>query len=93
MVTLSVRPGLTSPASLYDYARGDELLTGGDVERLYVERLLPVRLALEAQYVRDAGGWYDVRIVVRTLAAIARVALGRRLPDPPELSRLALPGG
>lgn len=87
MLTLAVRPGLTSPASLYDYARGDELLSGGDVEALYVERLLPRRLALEAAYIRDASAWYDVRIMCRTVAFIARAMAGRRLPDPPELRR------
>lgn len=87
MITLSVRPGLTSPASLYDYARGDELLSGADVERLYLQRLLPARLAMEALYVREASGWYDLRIVGRTLAAMLRAALGQPLPDPPELGR------
>lgn len=90
MVTLSVRPGLTSPASLYDYTHGDQLLSGGDVEDLYVERLLPVRLALEAQYIRDATFWYDVRIIGRTLRLMALVAAGRReFGEPPELRRLA----
>ena len=90
MVTLRVRPGLTSPASLYDYTHGEALLAGGDVERRYVERLLPVRLALEALYVEEAGFWYDLRIIGRSLALIGLVALGRtEFEPPPELARIA----
>lgn len=88
-LTLAVRPGLTSPASLYDYTHGDRLLGGGDVEALYLERLLPVRLQLEALYVEEARLAYDLEIIVRTLAVMVLTALGRReFPEPKELRRL-----
>src|SRR5919108_384083 len=41
--TLAVRPGMTSPASLFYYTHFGDYL-GEDVERDYVERLLPVKL-------------------------------------------------
>jgi len=84
--TLRVPPGLTSPATLYDYTHGDEVLAGGDTERRYVERLLPARMALETIYLRDAGFLYDLRILLRTAAVMAWVALGRRrFPEPREM--------
>jgi lipopolysaccharide/colanic/teichoic acid biosynthesis glycosyltransferase len=86
LLTLTVRPGLTSPASLYDYMHGDRLLAGGDVEEQYVKRLLPVRLALEALYVRESSFMYDLQILRRTLVMIAMVALGRKEFD--ELAEL-----
>src|SRR5205807_728787 len=50
--TLAVRPGLASPGSLYHYTHGDALLAGGDPETAYVERLLPLKVALDVVYVR-----------------------------------------
>lgn len=88
METLAVRPGLTSPGSVYYYAVGEETLRHGDAVDAYVERLLPVKLALDLVYVREASLAYDLALVVRTAAVIAARAAGRRrFPDPPELAR------
>lgn len=84
--TLEVRPGLTSPASLYDYVHGEPNLTSGDVEQQYVEQLLPIKLALEIVYVRHASLAYDLAIIGRTIRTIVLVLLGRReFPELPEL--------
>ena len=88
METLAVRPALTSPGSVYYYAVGEETLRHGDAVDAYVERLLPVKLALDLVYVREASLAYDLALVVRTAAVIAARAAGRRrFPDPPELAR------
>ena len=94
--TLSVRPGLTSPASLYDYTHGEKILAQGDPDRVYLEKLLPTKLALERLYVREASFSYDVQIILRTAGVIIRVALGKRdFPEPPEMQRArpCLPAG
>jgi lipopolysaccharide/colanic/teichoic acid biosynthesis glycosyltransferase len=84
---LRVRPGLTSPGTLYDYAHGDAIIGSADPERSYVERLLPLRLALDQVYVRRASLGYDVALVARTLGLIAATVWGRRkFGDPPELA-------
>ena len=84
--TLSVRPGLASPGSLYDSTHGEPLLGSVDPERTYVERLLPIVLALDLVYVHRASLRYDATVVARTLRLIASAAVGRRtFPDPPEL--------
>jgi lipopolysaccharide/colanic/teichoic acid biosynthesis glycosyltransferase len=85
--TLSVLPGLASPGSIYSSTHGDAFLTGDDPEAAYVERLLPVKLALDAVYVRHASLAYDARIVGRTLWVIVATLAGRRrFADPPELA-------
>jgi len=85
--TLAVRPGLASPGSIYNYTHGERLLSNGQPERDYVDRLLPLKLALDVIYVRRASLRYDLTIVGRALWAIASVALGRStFPDPPELA-------
>ena len=84
--TLAVRPGLASPGSIYSSTHGDAFLTGKDPEAAYTARLLPLKLALDAVYVRHASLAYDVRIVGRTLWVIVATLGGRhRFADPPEL--------
>ena len=85
--TLIVRPGLASPGSIYNYTHGQSLLGSADPERDYIERLLPIKLALDVVYVRRASVWYDARIVARTLVVIIGLILGRRVfPVPRELA-------
>lgn len=87
--TLSVRPGLTSPGSIYGYTQGEKLIGRRDPEKDYLERLLPVKLALELVYLRRASLLYDFRLLARTAAVIALIALGRReFGDPPELAMI-----
>jgi hypothetical protein len=88
---LDVAPGLTSPGTLYDYTHGDDLVGSADPEQAYVERLLPIRLALDQVYVRRASLQYDAVLVARTLGLIAAIAVGRRVfAEPPELAEARL---
>ena len=84
---LQVRPGLTSPGTLYDYAHGEAIVGRADPERAYVERLLPLRLALDLVYVDRPSLAYDVALIGRTMALIVAVVCGRRqFGDPPEMA-------
>ena len=68
---LDVRPGLTSPASLAfrDEARR---LEGEDWERVYVEEILPAKLALERAYLRRRTLGSDLGLILRTLGRLFR---------------------
>ena len=86
--TLAARPGMTSPGALFNYTHGDDYL-GEDVERDYIRRLLPVKLELELVYVQNQSWRYDIWIMLRTIATIARILVGqRRFQEPPELRQL-----
>jgi lipopolysaccharide/colanic/teichoic acid biosynthesis glycosyltransferase len=86
--TLSVLPGLTSPGALFHYTHGDEYLFD-DVDRDYVEKFLPIKLAIESVYVQNRSVTYDLEVMLRTASTIARVLAGQRnFPDPPELRRI-----
>lgn len=63
---LSVRPGLTDPASLAFRDEAEQLAAAVDPEREYVERILPAKLRLSADYLRCATLWSDLRLVART---------------------------
>ncbi len=86
METLLVRPGLASPGSLFNYTHGEAMLDGPDPESSYLERLLPLKLALEVVYVRRASLRYDLALMLRTAGVLAAVGAGRRrFPPPPEM--------
>lgn len=87
--TLDVKPGLTSPGSIYNYTHGEEMLERDHPERVYAERLLPLKLALELVYVRERSFLYDIKVIFRTIWVILCIALGRRnFPEPPEMRKV-----
>ena len=71
---LSVRPGLTDPASLQFRDESALLARAADPEREYREVVLPAKLRLAAEYVDQATLVGDLRLIVQTLCAL----LGRR---------------
>jgi lipopolysaccharide/colanic/teichoic acid biosynthesis glycosyltransferase len=68
---LSVRPGITSPASL-QFRHEQDLLTGDDCEQEYVNKILPAKLEIDLEYVRNASLGRDIRILLQTLALLWR---------------------
>lgn len=79
---LSVRPGLTSAASLYDYTVGD---TYSDNDA-YIREVLPIKLDMEMLYLKKQNFPYDCSLVWRTMITILQVMLGKkRFKDLPEL--------
>ena len=70
-IASSVRPGLTSPAALYDYIYGDTVEDPAEYERL----VLPTRLELEAYYPQHMSAWYDVKLIWYTVVCIIASAL------------------
>ena len=76
--TLTVRPGLASYGSLYNYTHGQSLLDDSDPETSYVNQLLPIKLALEVVYIRNGSLASDLCIIARTLITIAFIAAGKR---------------
>jgi lipopolysaccharide/colanic/teichoic acid biosynthesis glycosyltransferase len=69
-VVLSVRPGITDPASLRFRHESDLLAKAADPEREYVEVVMPTKLRLAADYVRSASLAGDLRLILATLGAL-----------------------
>ncbi|MBE7419290.1 MAG: sugar transferase [Ideonella sp.] len=68
---LSVRPGITDPASLA-FADEAELLAGSaDTEQAYVERILPLKLRQQVEYLRRATWRSDLGVLARTLRMLS----------------------
>jgi len=67
---LTVRPGITDPASIA-YRREEDLLAGHtDVDRYYREVVLPDKLKKNLEYLDRMSFTYDLLLLIRTTKAI-----------------------
>ena len=67
---LSVRPGITDPASIEFRDEGALLAAAADPEREYADVVLPAKLRFAADYVDHASLAYDLRLIGLTLKAL-----------------------
>lgn len=66
-VVLSVRPGITDPASVKFRREAELLAKAPDPEQYYIDVLIPQKLALYVEYVRTRSSLGDLRILASTL--------------------------
>jgi lipopolysaccharide/colanic/teichoic acid biosynthesis glycosyltransferase len=71
---LAVRPGITDPASLAHIDEAALLARAADPEREYVERILPAKLQLAADYAGRASLRTDLAVLWQTLRLLVRQA-------------------
>lgn len=65
--------GLSGPAALYDFIYGDQF-TG---EKEYMENVFETRRELEYVYVKKAGFFYDLKMVIYTVICIFYALFGK----------------
>lgn len=75
-VILSVRPGITDYASI-EFADLGVILSGGDPDRAYFEKVWDLKMELRMKYVRERNFWVDLKIMFRTLGAIVLIRHSR----------------
>lgn len=67
---LSVRPGITDPASIKYRNEADELAAAADPARYYEEVLIPKKTALYAQYVKNRSLCGDAKLIFETIKTV-----------------------
>ncbi len=67
---LSVRPGMTDYASLWDFHEGELLQGSTDPEKTYMEEIRPEKIRLQLKYVREHSLWVDLKIILKTLGKV-----------------------
>jgi lipopolysaccharide/colanic/teichoic acid biosynthesis glycosyltransferase len=70
-VILSVRPGITDWASLWNSDEGALLAGQADPERVYLEQIRPEKIRLQLKYVREWSVRTDFKIIILTLKELA----------------------
>ncbi|MBZ0293093.1 MAG: sugar transferase [Anaerolineae bacterium] len=74
---LRVRPGITSPASVY-YRDEESLLVGEDWETRYIEEIMPAKLEIDLDYAHKGGISDDLTIMWRTFKLMWDPIIERR---------------
>jgi lipopolysaccharide/colanic/teichoic acid biosynthesis glycosyltransferase len=66
---LDLRPGITSPASVR-FRHEEQLLSGADWERQYLDDVLPHKLQIELDYLHRRTFFTDLKIIWDTIVAL-----------------------
>ena len=66
---LELRPGITDFASI-EFADLGSILSGGDPDKLYFEKVWDRKMELRLKYVNERSFWVDLKLIFQTLLAI-----------------------
>jgi lipopolysaccharide/colanic/teichoic acid biosynthesis glycosyltransferase len=71
-VILTVRPGITDWASIWNSDEGAILAGTKDPDKAYFELIRPNKLKLQIQYIKERSLWVDLKIMFLTVLAILK---------------------
>lgn len=77
---LSMRPGITSPASIL-YRNEESMLTADGVMDVYLRDIVPDKLRLDSLYVRNHSFMGDLDIIFWTAVALIPFAVHQPIPE------------
>ena len=69
-IVLSVRPGVTDPASLAYINENEVLAASDDPEKEYIQTILPEKLDLYVNYIENQSFVQDINLILKTIAKI-----------------------
>jgi len=69
LAILELRPGITDFASI-EFANLGSILSGGDPDKLYFEKVWDRKMELRLKYVNERSFWVDLNLIFRTVSAI-----------------------
>ena len=70
MKVLSVKPGITSLASIRYRNENEILAAADDPDRCYIEQVMPDKLRIDLEYVGNASLANDIRLILSTFKEI-----------------------
>ena len=68
--TLLLPAGITSEASIQYKDEADLLDVSGDVDKVYVEKVLPEKMKYNLESIRGFSFWGDIKTMARTVFAV-----------------------
>ena len=69
-IILSVKPGITDYASIWNSNEGKLLEGSDDPDKTFFEEIRPEKIRLQLKYVREHNFWIDMKIIFLTIIAI-----------------------
>jgi len=76
-LVLRLRPGITDPASIRYRDENALLGNAADPERVYIDTVMPAKLAINIQYLRDFSVWKDCGILLSTVFHLGKDAVDK----------------
>ena len=67
---LTVKPGLTDPATLAYRHEAERLAQSDSPEELYIDEIMPEKLAMNLEYLAKRNTLLDVKVFLETVAAV-----------------------
>ena len=67
---LKVRPGITDLASIEFRDESSILALSEDPEKAYIQKVLPEKLRLNMEYIKNLSLFYDIKLILKTLVRI-----------------------
>ena len=64
---LSIKPGMTDLASLWNFHESEALRGSPDPEKAYMEKIRPQKIKLQLGYVKNRSFWLDLKIILKTI--------------------------
>lgn len=71
-IILTVRPGITDWASIWNSDEGSFLAAFDDPDKAYEDHIRPTKLKLQMEYVRTHNLWMDFKIIIYTVMRILK---------------------
>lgn len=69
-VILSIKPGITDFASLWNFNEEEVLRGSSDPEKTYLEKIRPEKIRLQIKYVKNQSFLLDLKIIIKTIFKI-----------------------
>ena len=67
---LSVKPGMTDLASLWNFHESEILKGSPDPEKAYMEKIRPEKIRLQMEYVKNRSFLLDLKIIIKTVLKV-----------------------
>jgi len=81
MQILSIRPGITDWATLWNPDEEAILAGRSDPEQIYLEQIRPEKIRLQLKYVRERNLWVDFKILFSTAGLLLKRCLIGSSPE------------
>lgn len=69
-IILSLKPGMTDLASLWNFHESEVLKGSPDPEKTYMEKIRPKKIQLQLEYVKNRSFLLDLKIILKTILKI-----------------------
>jgi len=66
-IIFSIKPGITDKASIEFRNENELIANSSDVESVYLEKILPIKLVYYRDYVEKHSLWIDINIILKTV--------------------------